>query len=349
MTQPASTSQAIPGVDCERLAQFLTRAAGPWTPPTEAMHVSLLSGGRSNLTYRIDWGPLRWVLRRPPLGHVLQTAHDMLREARVLTALGPTDVPVPLMIAVCDDADVLGAPFYVMELVDGLVLRTEDDFATLNGPAARTLAHGFVDTLADLHKVSPAEVDLASFGRPEGYLERQVSRWKRQLEASTCRTVAGFGELAAGLARHLPATQRHSLVHGDYRLDNAIFDPDHPERPNAVLDWEMATLGDPLADLGLFHLYWIGWAGIDNPIAGTPGLHPAFPSWEELADRYAQRSGLKLDDLDWYMAFAHYKLAVILEGIHFRHQQGLTVGEGFEAIGAMVPQLVERGLTHLHS
>jgi aminoglycoside phosphotransferase (APT) family kinase protein len=110
----------------------------------------------------------------------------------------------------------------------------------------------------------------------------------------------------------------------------------------------MATLGDPLADLGLFHLYWIGWAGIDNPIAGTPGLHPAFPRWEELADRYAGRSGLKLDDLPWYMAFAHYKLAVILEGIHFRHQQGLTVGDGFESIGPMVPELVARGLAHLH-
>ncbi|MEU6415965.1 phosphotransferase family protein [Streptomyces spiralis] len=348
MTQPAP-SHPVPGVDRARLAQFLTRAAGPWTPPGDALRISLLSGGRSNLTYRIDWGPLRWVLRRPPLGHVLKTAHDMLREARVLTALGPTDVPVPPMVAVCDDEDVLGAPFYVMELVDGLVLRTEEDLAALDGHTARTLAHGFLDTLADLHNLSPTEVGLADFGRPEGYLERQVNRWKRQLEASTCRTVSGLGELAEGLARLLPATQRHTLVHGDYRLDNAIFDPDDPARPNAVLDWEMATLGDPLADLGLFHLYWIGWAGIDNPIAGTPGLNPAFPAWEELADRYAQRSGLKLDDLNWYMAFAHYKLAVILEGIHFRHQQGLTVGEGFASIGAMVPQLVERGLTHLRS
>ncbi|MEV3974339.1 phosphotransferase family protein [Streptomyces sp. NPDC050698] len=348
MTQPASPENGtVPGVDRERLARFLTRAAGPWTPPADAMRVALLSGGRSNLTYLVEWGPLRWVLRRPPLGHVLQTAHDMLREARVLTALGPTDVPVPGIVAVCEDQDVLGAPFYVMEMVDGLVLRSEDDLAALDGATARTLAHGFIDTLADLHNVLPAAVGLDDFGRPQGYLERQVSRWQRQLAASTCRTVDGLDELADKLAGSLPKTQRHTLVHGDYRLDNAIFDIADPARPLAVLDWEMATLGDPLADLGLFHLYWIGWAGIDNPIAGTPGLHPAFPAWEELAGRYAERSGLNLDDLDWYLAFAAYKLAVILEGIHFRHQQGLTVGEGFEEIGAMVPQLVQRGLAHL--
>ncbi|MDH6521935.1 aminoglycoside phosphotransferase (APT) family kinase protein [Streptomyces sp. SAI-135] len=347
MTLPVP-NPALPGVDRDALARFLNRTAGPWTPPAGEMRVRLLSGGRSNLTYRVDWGPLRWVLRRPPLGHVLKTAHDMLREARVLTALAATDVPVPPVIAVCEDDGVLGAPFYVMELVDGLVLRTQDDLAALDAPTARTLAHGFVDTLADLHNVDPAGVGLADFGRPEGYLERQVGRWKRQLADSTCRTVEGLAELADRLGASVPPTQRHTLVHGDYRLDNAIFDPADTVRPRAVLDWEMATLGDPLADLGLFHLYWIGWAGIDNPIAGTPGLHPAFPRWEELADRYAGRSGLKLDDLPWYMAFAHYKLAVILEGIHFRHQQGLTVGDGFESIGPMVPELVARGLAHLH-
>lgn len=346
MTEPAR-NEAVPGVDCHGLAAFLAQSAGVPTPPEAQMQISLLSGGRSNLTYLIEWGPHRWVLRRPPLGHILQTAHDMRREARVLTALAPTPVPVPAMIAVCKDDGVIGAPFYVMEAVEGWVLRTEDDLAQLDAATAHALAHAFVDTLADLHNVVPAEVNLADFGRPEGYLERQLSRWAKQLAASTCRTVDGFHELADRLGDRVPVSQRHALVHGDFRLDNVIVDPTNPGRLRAVLDWEMATLGDPLADLGLFHLYWIGWAGIDNPIAGTPGLHPTFPSWEELAGRYAERSGLKLDDLDWYMAFAHYKLAVILEGIHFRHQNGLTVGEGFESIGAMVPQLVQRGLAHL--
>lgn len=341
--------QAVPGVDRARLAEFLRGAAGAWTPSEDEMRVSLLSGGRSNLTYRLDWGPHHWVLRRPPLGHVLQSAHDMRREARVLTALAPTAVPVPTVVAVCEDETVLDAPFYVMEAVDGWVVRTEDDLAQLDARAAHDLAHGFIYTLADLHNVLPADVGLADFGRPDGYLERQVARWARQLAASHCRTVDGFDELVRRLQSRLPISQRPALVHGDFRLDNVIVDPDDPGQLRAVLDWEMATLGDPLADLGLFHLYWIGWAGIDNPIAGTPGLHPAFPAWEELAERYAVRSGLKLDDLDWYMAFAPYKLAVILEGIHFRHQQGLTVGEGFESIGAMVPQLVERGLAHLGS
>jgi aminoglycoside phosphotransferase (APT) family kinase protein len=344
----------VPGVSRAALAMFLSNAAlsdavGAQAPPADAMRISLLSGGRSNLTYRVDWGPYRWVLRRPPLGHVLRTAHDMRREARVLTALAPTAVPVPAVVALCEDETVIGAPFYVMEAVEGQVLRTDEDLARLDAHGARQLAYAFVDTLADLHNVEPAEVGLADFGRPEGYLERQLARWAVQLADSTCRTVDGFDELARRLGERRPASQGHALVHGDYRLDNVIVDPAEPGRVRAVLDWEMATLGDPLADVGLCHLYWIGWAGIDNPIAGTPGLLPAFPDWSELAERYAHRSTLKLDDLDWYSAFAAYKLAVILEGIHYRHRNGMTVGEGFERIGAMVPQLVERGLTHLGS
>ena len=337
----------VPGVSRTALAAFLSKAAVAQPQPVESMRISLLSGGRSNLTYRVEWGGHRWVLRRPPLGHVLRTAHDMRREARVLGALAPTAVPVPAVVAVCEDDHVLGAPFYIMEAVEGPILRTDQDLAQLDGETARSLAHAFVDTLADLHNVVPGEVGLADFGRPDGYLERQLSRWAAQLAGSDCRTVEGFDELARRLEDRLPVSQGHALVHGDYRLDNVIVDPDDPGRIRAVLDWEMATLGDPLADVGLFHLYWIGWAGIDNPIAGTPGLLPAFPAWAELAERYARRSSLKLDDLDWYLAFAAYKLAVILEGIHYRHRNGLTVGEGFGEIGAMVPQLVQRGLAHL--
>ena len=339
----------VPGVSHAALAAFLGDVAGAQPPPAESLRITLLSGGRSNLTYRVEWGEHLWVLRRPPLGHVLRTAHDMRREARVLSALAPTAVPVPALVALCEDEHVLGAPFYVMEAVEGRILRTDEDLARLDGPAARSLAYAFVDTLADLHNVVPAEVGLGDFGRPEGYLERQLSRWAAQTADSNSRTVEGLDELSRRLGVRLPTTQSHALVHGDYRLDNVVVDANDggPGRIRAVLDWEMATLGDPLADVGLCHLYWIGWAGIDNPIAGTPGLLPAFPAWDELAERYARRGNLKLDELDWYLAFAAYKLAVILEGIHYRHRSGLTVGEGFGEIGAMVPQLVERGLAHL--
>jgi aminoglycoside phosphotransferase (APT) family kinase protein len=307
------------------------------------LRASMLSGGRSNLTYTITDGTGRWVLRRPPLGHVLATAHDMRREYRVMRALAPTAVPVPRMVLEHTDPDVLGAPFYVMELVEGVVYRTPGDLARLDADGARRLAFAFLDSLAALHLVDPAAVGLADFGRPEGYLVRQVGRWTKQLASSRSRTVPGFDALAAGLADDVPATQRASIVHGDFRLDNAIIATDDPGRVSAILDWEMATLGDPLADLALFSLCWEGWGALDNPVAASPAEH-GFPSAAALTRRYADRTGLDLGDDAWYTAFACFKFAVICEGIHFRHVQGLTVGDGFEQIGALVPDIVQRGL-----
>jgi aminoglycoside phosphotransferase (APT) family kinase protein len=230
-------------------------------PDVGDLHAALLSGGRSNLTYTLTDGPRRWVLRRPPLGHVLATAHDMRREFRVMRALAPTPVPVPCMVFEHAEPDVLGAPFYVMELVEGVIYRTTDDLVRLDGDGARRLGHAFLDSLAALHVVDPATVGLADFGRPDGYLARQVGRWTKQLASSRSREVPGFDDLAARLAEDVPATQRASIVHGDYRLDNAIVSADDPGHLQAVLDWEMATLGDPLADLALFNLYWAGSAG----------------------------------------------------------------------------------------
>jgi aminoglycoside phosphotransferase (APT) family kinase protein len=310
------------------------------------LRASLLSGGRSNLTYALTDGTTRWVLRRPPLGHVLATAHDMAREYRVMRALAPTPVPVPRMVAEHRDPDLIGAPFYVMELVEGVVYRTADDLGRLDTDGRRRLGHAFVDALAALHVVDPAEVGLADFGRPDGYLTRQVARWTKQLASSRSREVPGFDDLAARLARDVPATQRASIVHGDYRLDNALVDADDPGRVRAVLDWEMATLGDPLADLALFTLYWEGWGGMENPVAATPAEH-GFPPAAELTRRYAAATGLDLADDAWYTALACFKFAVICEGIHYRHVAGLTVGEGFDRIGAMVPEIVRRGLAAL--
>ena len=311
-------------------------------PDVGPLRASLLSGGRSNLTYALTDGPRHWVLRRPPLGHVLATAHDMSREYRVLRALAPTAVPVPRTVLEHPETDVLGAPFYVMELVQGVVHRGAGDFVRLEPDDRRRLGYAFVDALAALHLVEPGAVGLADFGRPEGYLGRQVRRWTTQLASSRSRDVPGLDDLAARLTDGVPAPQRVSVVHGDYRLDNVIVDADDPGRVLAVLDWEMATLGDPLADLALFALYWQGWGSTENPIFATPADH-GFPSSAELSRRYADVTGLDLADDAWCGAFACFKFAVICEGIHYRHSRGLTVGEGFDRIGALVPGIVRRG------
>jgi aminoglycoside phosphotransferase (APT) family kinase protein len=263
-----------------------------------------------------------------------------------MSALADTPVPVPRTVLAHSGTDLIGAPFYVMELVEGVVYRSAADLSRLDADGAEALGHAFIDALAELHLVDPAAVGLADFGRPEGYLTRQVSRWTKQLASSRSREVPGFDDLAVRLADAVPDTQRASIVHGDFRLDNAIVAADDPGRVLAILDWEMATLGDPLADLALFTLFWEGWAGLDNPIAATPTEH-GFPSAAALTRRYAERTGLDLGDDDWYTAFAHFKFAVICEGIHYRHVQGLTVGEGFDRIGALVPEIVRRGLAAL--
>ncbi|WP_084022556.1 phosphotransferase family protein [Amycolatopsis thermoflava] len=319
------------------LVSRLFREAG--IEPAGPLRADLLSGGRSNLTFVLTDGASEWVLRRPPLGHVLATAHDMDREARVQRALGRAGFPVPRVVVTSADPS-----FYVMARVPGTVLRTDADLAAVPVARRRALGEAYVDALAALHAVDPGAVGLGDFGRPAGFAGRQVARWSKQLAGSRSRDLPGLDELATRLANAVPADQRGAVVHGDFRLDNMIFDLSGAPELRAVLDWEMSTLGDPLTDLGLVWLFWEGWRGIDNPIAGTAGTHEGYPSWGELAQRYRRRSDLRLDDFAWYQAFACFKLAVILEGIHYRHAQGLTVGEGFASIGDMVEPLVSRGL-----
>ncbi|MEU5695331.1 phosphotransferase family protein [Actinosynnema sp. NPDC020468] len=323
-----------PGLDLERLARHL--GTGPLT-------AALIPGGRSNLTYRVTDGARRWVLRRPPLGHVLATAHDMAREHRVLAALAGTAVPVPAVEGLCEDTDVLGAPFYLMSDMPGQALRHRDQCPWLTPGHARDLSDRLVDVLADLHAVDPDSVGLADFGRPEGFLARQVARWGKQLDASRSRDLPGVDALRATLADTVPTSRRAAIVHGDYRLDNVLVTAD-PVGISAVLDWEMATLGDPLADLGLLRVYWEGVGLEDDPITGTvPGL-PGFADADGLVRRYAERSGTDVSGLGWYTAFGYFKLAVILEGIHYRYTTGHTVGAGFDRIGDLTVPLVRRGL-----
>jgi aminoglycoside phosphotransferase (APT) family kinase protein len=329
MTGPSVTSPK--GLDLDRLRRYLSSA-----PLTATM----FAGGRSNLTYAVTDGMNRWVLRRPPLGHVLPTAHDMAREYKVLDALSRAGYPVPKPIRLCTDPDVIGAAFYLMEHVDGTIFREVETLEALGPDAMHTLTLSLVDNLADLHALDYAAIGLADFGHPEGFNARQVRRWKKQLDASRSRDISGIEELHARLAKDIPEGGA-SVVHGDYRLDNVLIGP--RLRINAVLDWEMSTLGDPLSDLALMLVYarrpMLTRDGNPYPSIDVPG----HPSTDEMAERYAKRSGRDVSDLHWYVGFAAFKLAVIIEGVHYRYVQGQTVGAGFDTIGAMVAPLVAQG------
>ncbi len=345
MTGPEHTDEP-PGLDLARLHAYLAETAAELTGPR--LSARLISGGKSNLTYLVTTGTDEYVLRRPPLGHVLATAHDMGREYRVISALADTAVPVPQALLLCTDATVLGAPFYLMRRVPGTVYRRRSQTDELTAEAKRRLAFDMIDTLAALHAVEPEMVGLADFGHPTGFLARQVRRWAGQLDLSRSRDLPGIDELRERLAETVPVSKRAAIVHGDYRLDNLLVDP-QIMRITAVLDWEMATLGDPLTDLGLLMTYWeaLGTgelATVGDAVADGVGPAAGFPTGRELIERYAERSTVDVSDLDWYVALGCYKLAVIAEGIHFRYSQGQTVGEGFDRFGVLVFPLIEHGL-----
>lgn len=329
------------GVDLERLGPWFARHVSGATDA--ALAAELITGGRSNLTYAVTDGSRRWVLRRPPLGHVVATAHDMAREHRVLAALAFSDVPVPRVDAWCDDPDVIGAPFYVMEHVDGRILRSGRDLAVLTPEDARRCSDELVDVLARLHGVDPEAVGLDGFGRPDGFLARNVARWGKQWSANTTRDVPQIDELARRLERAIPESGPAAIVHGDYRLDNTMLALDDPGRIVSVLDWEMSTLGDPLTDLGLFLAYWNG----DGPAVGSSAAIASvdgIASSDEIVDWYARRSGRSVEHLDFYVALAYYKLAVILEGINARFRLGKTLGEGFTEMSGLVVEIADHAL-----
>jgi aminoglycoside phosphotransferase (APT) family kinase protein len=334
------------GLDLGRLAAWLPDAVpGAGTD----LSARLIVGGKSNLTYELTDGREWWILRRPPLGHVLATAHDMAREYRVMSALQDTDVPVPRTYAFCGDESVLGAPFYVMERVPGTPYRYARDLEPLGPARTRAVATGLVDTLAALHRVDPAAVGLADFGRPEGFLRRQVERWRSQLAASYTRDLPAADELHRRLAASIPAESATGIVHGDYRLDNVLTDDQ--DRPVAVLDWEMATLGDPLTDLALMVVYQrLGGQEIGDLVADAASA-PGFLTEDEIIARYAEHSDRDLSGFGFYLGLAAYKLAGIIEGIHYRHIHGQTLGPGFDEVGAAVHPILEAGLasTEEHS
>jgi aminoglycoside phosphotransferase (APT) family kinase protein len=339
--------ELAPGLPRAAFAGWLADLLGE---PAEPLSAEVISGGLSNVTYRVRAGQHRLVVRRPPLGSALPTAHDMTREYRVLAALRHSAVPVPEVLGFCADVSVIGTDFYVMAESPGQVLRSVEDCEALPVPTRTELARRLVDTLVSLHAVDYASVGLGRHGRPDHYLERQLARWGRQWD-STEPPSPDMRRLRALLAERIPESPETTLVHGDYRLDNLLVLLD-PTRVSAVLDWELSTLGDPLADLGMTLTYWSDVGDGDRlAVPITPGLSalPGFPSALELAGMYSRSSGRELTDLGFYYAFGQFKLAVILAGVAARHAEGLTVGGGHERAAGGVPVLVARALRSLDS
>ncbi|WZH52006.1 MAG: phosphotransferase family protein [Nocardioides alkalitolerans] len=341
MTTTSSPPTGATELDLAALGTYLdAHVEGGLRGPLTAR---LVAGGRSNPTYEVGDGERSWILRRPPYGEVVAAAaHDMGREARVLRALAGSPVPVPRVVARCEDPAVIGADFYVMDKVEGRTLRTPADTTTLTPAQRAGLTEALVALLVELHAVDPAAVGLADFGRPDGYLARQLTRWQRQWEKVRTRDLPGFAELAARLEASMPTVGRPGIVHGDYKIDNLMLDPQDPTRIVALLDWEMATVGDTLADVGMLLSFWDEAGAIPNPITAGATALPGFPDRATVLGMYAERCGIEVADIEWYVVFSDFKLLVILEQIHARHLQGTTVGSGVDDLGPMVPLLLER-------
>ena len=331
------------GIKVAEVTQWLLGNVDGLRPP---LSFELISGGRSNLTYGVtDGAGRKVVLRRPPTSHVLSTAHDMAREYRVISALRDTDVPVAPALAFCADEAVNDRPFYVMGFVDGHVLRdVAGTRAVLDETGRKVAGEQLIDVLAAIHRVDVDAVGLGDFARRDGYIERQLRRWHGQFGKSqeqarqigVYRPVPMVDEVHKILARRLPAQQGTSIVHGDYRLDNTIMSADG--HVMAVLDWELSTLGDPLADVGTLLAYWAEDAGREAPSAAVvtmaqsaaTGL-PGFGSRADIAQRYTARSGRDLSDIGFYIAFAYWKLACILEGVFVRYAANAMGGDHGDA------------------
>ncbi|MFJ6418954.1 phosphotransferase family protein [Paeniglutamicibacter sp. NPDC091659] len=345
-TEKKSVDSTSPtGLDLENLTRWLaTERPGMVAGELSA---TLIQGGKSNLTYELTDGTKQWIVRRPPLGTIMATAHDMRREYTMADALDGTDVPVAKMFAYCGDKDVIGAEFYIMERIDGVPYRYADELRLLGEERTRAISTELVRTLAKLHAVDPATVGLSDFGRPEGFLARQVKRWKTQLDASFTRELPGADELYEKLVAAVPAVSASGIVHGDFRLDNVLMGSD--DMPAAVIDWEMATLGDPLLDLALMLTYQrrakiVADRDTTDPATYDVTLAPGYLSQEEIMDLYEQESGRSLDGFGFHLGLACFKLAGISEGVRYRHINRQTVGEGFEDSGNTVPLLLELGL-----
>ena len=333
-----------PLVDEQALAGFLAQKL----PGDGELTVERHQAGHSNETFFVRRGEDEWVLRRPPLGAFLPSAHDVLREYRVLDALKDTDVRVPRTVLACDDESVIGAPFYLMEKVEGVVIRQELPEQFVESERAR-IGDELVDALVELHSVDPDASGLGGLAKPSGYLERQLRRWTGQLELTMpfSRPMPDLERIGAWLADKRPETQQTVVVQGDYKLDNVMLAAEPPARLLAILDWEMSTLGDPLADLGWMISFWreAGDETGDLFADTTRGTElPGFRTRAELIDRYSSATGRDVDQLEWYVVLAIWKLAILLEGSYARHLAGMTDDPFFAQLEHGVPALAAKAL-----
>jgi aminoglycoside phosphotransferase (APT) family kinase protein len=360
-------SEGVRGLDLPRLTRYLAvRLPGSVRPPLRAIP---LPGGRSNLTYELcDADGRVFVLRRPPLplgaGNQVPipatlapaapgvARADIRREYQVIRALFQAHgrggrVPVAEPYLLCQDTSVIGAAFFVTAKVPGIVFCRERQAAVLSPAQSRSLAHGLIDTLTALHLLDVRATGLADFARTDQFLIRQVDRWDRLHAASASREVPKLARLAAGLRAAVPGGDRVTILHGDYRLENVVVSTTTPSRIAAVLDWEAAGLGDPLVDLGLLLTFWEGAGAAAKPIASAHTSNRGFPSVRHMAERYAVKTGFDLSRIGWYIALNHYRVAGVLEALHYRTLHGLPVAPGLEQAGTWVADLVESGLAAL--
>jgi aminoglycoside phosphotransferase (APT) family kinase protein len=301
-----------------------------------------ISGGRSNMTFAVrDAAGHAWALRRPPLGKRLGSAHDMGREFYAISALQETPVPVAPVVGLCEDEEVNGAPFYVMGFVEGPVLRSAEDAKAFDEGERRTIGERVVDTLVEIHAVDPDKVGLGELGRKEAYVERQLRRWQGQWEKSQTRELPTVDSVHERLAARVPEQGPATIVHGDYRLDNMILSPSG--QVAAVVDWELCTLGDPLADVGLLLVYWSEEGDDFMPLFAPATIASGFPGRDQVRRRYAERSGRDLTEIDFFIALGYWKLAIILEGVYARYASGQygKTDEGFDEFAKIVERLAD--------
>ena len=339
MLWPAMEVQAIEGIDRAGVEGWFEENVPEAKPP---LSFERISGGRSNLTFGVSDSEGRaWALRRPPLGNRLGSAHDMGREHRVIAALQETPVPVPPVVGLCEDEAVNGAPFYVMGFVEGPILRSAEDAKAFDEAERRAIGERVVDTLVAIHGVDPDAVGLAELGRKEAYVERQLRRWHGQWEKSKTRELPAVDGVHERLSARIPEQGPATIVHGDYRLDNMILSPSGEIA--AVVDWELCTLGDPLADVGMLLVYWSEEGDDFMPLFAPATIAPGFPTRDEVRARYAECSGRDLGQIDFFVALGFWKLAIILEGVYARYASGQygKTDEGFQEFAKVVERLAD--------
>jgi aminoglycoside phosphotransferase (APT) family kinase protein len=333
------TTDAPEGIDRARVEAWFAENVEGAKPP---LAFDRISGGRSNLTFGVtDSAGGAWALRRPPLGKRLGSAHDMGREHRVISALRDTPVPVPPVAGFCEDESVTGAPFYVMGFLGGPILRTPEDAEVFDEDERGAIGLRVVDTLAAIHDVDPDAVGLGDLGRKQNYVERQLKRWHGQWEKSKTRELPLVDSVHESLAAGIPQQGPATIVHGDYRLDNMILSDEGEVA--AVVDWELCTLGDPMADVGLLLVYWSEVGDDFMPLFAPATIAPGFIGRDEVKTRYTERSGRDLSDVDYFVALGYWKLAIILEGVYARYSKGQygDTDDAFSEFKALVERLAQ--------